>query len=68
MRVKLYRHVSKPGSAKAYLFQRIDKKGVACWIPKSLMSGVSQLKPPDKDGLMEVTVEVEDWFAEQNGV
>lgn len=68
MKVKLFRHKDKPGSAKAYLFQRIDKKEVKQWIPKSVISDISQISKPDTEGFMIVVAEVEDWFAEQNGL
>ena len=65
MKVHLYRCINKPGTEKAYQFRRRDKGEKEIWIPKSLISHVSQIGLPDQYGFSLVTVDVEDWFAEK---
>lgn len=64
---KAGRHISKPGSDKAFKFVRRDT-GADVWIPKSVIRHISQRTVPDANGLALVLVDVEDWFAEKEGL
>jgi len=49
---------------KAFHFRVVDRK---VWVPRSLIKSCVK-GPPDKKGHRECVVDVEEWFAEKNGL
>jgi len=58
--------MSKPGTEKAWEFWR--QSGHRIFIPKSVVSHISQTGLYDTSDFCAVQVEVEEWFAEKEGL
>jgi hypothetical protein len=63
--VTLYRHKTKPGTDKAFKFVRRDNNE-PIFVPIKALHHVSQKTIPDKFGMCQVIVTVDDWFVEKN--